>query len=611
MVVPPSRRVYDGFAMVMLAASPVLAVWLFGGMPFWAAGPLLFCCLLGAGLYGARPLFFGGKGADPWPPGFLPLLVFIAYGAAQLPRAIPFESAVEWLKVAGAVLAYGAWTGLSREGGRWRWLLALLLLTVTLMAWYAIIQHAQGSRLVLTVERPAGYGMRASGAYICPNHFANLLALTAPMALALAMMPAAGIPLRLLAGYAALVILPPLYLSGSRSAWLGLLAGLCVTAALLGLRRGARRAWLVLLATAVALAVSSVLVWWLSPLVQARVADALTGNVRLNLWRDTLAMIADKPWWGHGPGVFRWVYPRYWHHLNIYIDPEFAHNDYLQLVAEYGVVGAALLLTALGVALVRMVGQIGRADGARGDFLCAGFVGACAACAVHACFDYNFHVYGNVQTLAVYGGITAGMLGAHGRFVPPTLLSARWRFGVALLPFVLLVLLSRSLLSYGLALRGEVARLKQQPDAAVEAYRLAARVAPENGLAHRGIGLARSAQTFLNFDRELKQRQAEEAAQAFQRALQLNPQDLDARFGLAQLRINMGDPQGAVAELRALVDRAPYHREYLVALGLQLRAQQQYEEALALFERAKALGNTEQIQLNIDLLRRRLLPPSS
>lgn len=606
---PRSRSFFEWVIILQLALSSLAGIWLFGGVQLWAVGPLMFLVFIATALYALRPLFFPGISISAWPPATLGLLLFLLYGGAQIPRAsASYEASLTVLVMASAVLAFVVWTGLAGESGRWRWLLAALLLSVTVMAWYAIILHTHDSRAVLNLERPVQYGMRASGAYFCPNHFANLLAMTASMALAIAVMPAAGFPLRLLSGYAVLVSLPPLYLSGSRSAWLGLIAGFLVVAALLGLRRGIRRAVLLSAVVVIALAAAGVLAWFLLPLVRERILDALQGNVRINLWRDTLAMIADKPWFGSGPGSFRWVYPHYWHHLAIYIDPQFAHNDYLQLAAEFGIVGALLLLGALGWGLFRFVRLIRYGDADRGDFLIAGFAGACAACAVHACFDYNFHIYGNVHVLAALGGITASVLHAGGHLKTPRLLAgwSRWSALWALLPLLLALLAARAVASYGYALRGDFRRETAHLETAIADYRTAIKIEPRNGSAHRGLGQCLSVQAYWNLDRDTKRTQAEEARAEFQRALEVNPWDTAALFSIGRVYNILGDSNRALESMRELVKRVPHHRDYWLELGLQLRSMQKYEEALEVFERVRTMQNSEQVELNIRFLRRKL-----
>lgn len=606
-----SRRIYDGAALLLLLASSVAGIWLYGAVRFWSIGPLMLSVCLAGILYFARPLIFRSVPPLGWPPAILGLCAFLLYGFIRIPSAaVPHAAQGAMLVIASAVLAYVVWSGLACEERRWRWLLALLFLSITVMAWYAIIQNAHDSNIVLGYPRPDQYGMRASGAYFCPNHFANVLAATLPMAVAIAAMPAARAPLRLLAGYSVLVILPPLYLSGSRSAWLGVLAGLLVVLTLLGLRRSFRRALFMLLIAALSVAVVGLLAWFLLPLVQTRVADALKGNVRLFLWRDTLDIIRAQPWFGFGPGSYRWVYPKYWHHLTHYIDPEFAHNDYLQLLAEFGIVGALVLVGSVGWLVVRLVRSLRNGDTDRSSFMIAGFVGALTAYGVHAAFDYNFHIYSNVHVLIAFAGITAALLRGNGGTgaAPRVGLQGggRWRAAWALLPLLLALFTARALAGYTLVQRGDVEREASNFDEAVAAYRRALRLEPGNGDAHRGIAQCLTVQAFWNLDPETKRVQAEEARAEYWRALACNSWDVSSRLGLSRAYSALDQPEEALDSLRALVEMIPHEPGYKIELGLQLRAMQRYGEALEVFEALQKTKNTEQVRLNIAFLRRKL-----
>lgn len=610
-LLPVSRSIYEWIALALLLLAPVAGTWIFGGVRLWSVGPLMLVVFFAAMLYFARPLFFSGASIRYWPTVTLGLLVFLGYGFLTIPRAAaPDQAWIAMLVATSAVVAFVVWSGLAGEGGRWRWLLAALFLSISIMAWYAIVQHTHESRLVLGYERPEQYGMRASGAYFCPNHFANLLALTVPMAFAVTCVRSAGFPLRLLAGYTMLVVLPPLYLSGSRSAWLGLIAGILAMSGFFGLRRGIGRALLLFVVVSIVIAVLGVLAWLLLPLVQERVLDALHGNVRINLWRDTLTMIADRPWLGVGAGGFRWVYPHYWHFLTIYIDPEFVHNDYLQLLAEFGIVGAFILFAVVAWMLFSLARLLHAGDTDRGAYLIAGFVGAFVAYAVHANFDYNFHIYGNAHVLAALGGITVAVLHSGGHIqIPPRLAlgaGARWSAVWALVPLVLLLLTGRTVASYGFALRGDLERKEAQLEAAMASYQTALRISSSNGAAHRGIAQCLSSMAYWNVVPGDKREQAEKARAEFQRALEINPWDLGARFGLSRIYNTLGDSEKGLSALRELVELIPHQRDYKLELGLQLRSMGRYAEALEVFREVQKSQNSEQVRLNIRFLQRKL-----
>ena len=68
------------------------------------------------------------------------------------------------------------------------------------------------------------------------------------------------------------------------------------------------------------------------------------GNIRddrLTLWKDTLLIFKDYPFFGCGFGTFQDIYPRYsaFTHNLIY---DHAHNDYLELLTDGGLVGFSL-----------------------------------------------------------------------------------------------------------------------------------------------------------------------------------------------------------------------------------------------------------------------------
>ena len=611
----PGQSVYEWVILVLVGLAPLLGVWLYGGVRTWSVGPLMACVFLGAALCALRYIRADQGPARRWSPGLLLLAVFVGYGFLLIPRsAVPYDSYMEALKVASFLGAYWVWTELAGVQGRWRWLMAGFLIVVTMMAWYAIIQHAHGARGVLILIRPDDYGMRASGAYFCPNHFANLLNLTIPFAVALAAAPSAGLPLRLLAGYSVLVALPPLYLTQSRSGWIGVVAGLAVTISLLGLRRSFRRCLSLLVITPLVSLVVGLGVWMVSPMVQERVAAALAGNVRLALWRDTLLMIREQPWLGWGPYSFRWVYPHFWHNMTSYLDPQFAHNDYLQLLAEYGVVGLVILVGAVLAGAIHLLRWVRRSDSTREACLIAGALGALAASAAHACFDYNFHIYGNAQVLVMLLGVTTGVLLSAQPALPPirSVPLARARALGALLPLLLLVLTVRMVTTYAFSLQGDFARKKFEMEQAQQAYKTALRVEPRNWQAHLGLGHVWGSQAFWNRDAETRTQQVQLAKASYQQAMARNKWETQASFGLSRMYNVEGQTAQALELLQGAAARMPFHRDLQAQLGLQLRRMGRYQEALEVFQQVRKLGPSEMADLNIQSLKRLLAkaPPT-
>ncbi len=69
---------------------------------------------------------------------------------------------------------------------------------------------------------------------------------------------------------------------------------------------------------------------------------------RARIFADTLAIWRDNPWWGTGPGSFTQVFPYYQSEALSRHAVRHAHNDPLQFLSEYGLLGGGLTLLCLG-----------------------------------------------------------------------------------------------------------------------------------------------------------------------------------------------------------------------------------------------------------------------
>ena len=119
--------------------------------------------------------------------------------------------------------------------------------------------------------------------------------------------------------------------------------------------------------------------------------DPTTG--RTHFWSVTTDIIKHNPILGAGWGAYSVLYPRYDSRNGLY-RLEQAHNDYLQVLADGGIVGAALGL--LFIAILFREGFARRES--RDDFRRAVSTGALAGCfavLVHSFFDFTLHTTSN------------------------------------------------------------------------------------------------------------------------------------------------------------------------------------------------------------------------
>ena len=608
------QSLYEWTALALALIAPVCGPWIFGGVRLWSMGTLLFLTFAAGVLFGLRPLFFRMAGHPVFPAPLPVLSLFFLYAVARISHAAsPCDAMHDVIRIFGLTLAFWIWADLT--GGhhdRWRWMMSLLLLSAALMSLYALILHNRGSRLVLMLPRPEAYGMRASGAFMCPNHFASFIGMMLPVALALILCRDAGYTMRIFAAYALAVIPPALYLTQSRSGWLGALLGIVVTAILLSARRSWRSFWIAVFLAPLAAAAVGAASWTFSPVVRARAEDAMHGNPRVALWKDTVQMIKSAPLYGVGPGGFRWAYPRFWHEMKAFLDPEHAHNETLEAVAEYGAIGSGILAAGLTVMAGTMLLRLRSAPRGKDGTLVAGALGAGTAVLIHSCFDYNLHVFGVASSVVMIAGVAIAGLFSSGTIPRRAWCGPKFRRAVGAVSaaacVVAAVLIARAVAADAFTRRGDAARMRLEYEVSELAYQRAIACEPGNAQPHVGYGHLLRTRATWSFDEAEKKLLIARAAEQYRTALDRNPLENEAEVSLALLYNLAGDRDRALAALRAIVEKAPLHRDNLCRLGLQLKQMGRPAEALDVFRRARQLGSTEMIEVNVGELEKNAAP---
>jgi len=129
--------------------------------------------------------------------------------------------------------------------------------------------------------------------------------------------------------------------------------------------------------------------------------DPTTG--RAHFWNVTLDIIKVHPIVGTGLGAFPTVYTRY-DSRNGSFRLEQVHNDYLQIMSDGGIIGAAL-----GLVFVVMLFRYGFARRESPDDFRSGVaLGALAGCfavLVHSFFDFTLHTTANALLFLVMAAL--------------------------------------------------------------------------------------------------------------------------------------------------------------------------------------------------------------
>ncbi len=405
---------------------------------FVGRGPYPFLALPGYGVLALAALAaLGGLGSRRGAGVRWACVVFSA-GLAAWVAAPLLERMDEWIpglivrQVLAAAVVYGL-AVFCVTGSRERWvLLALLLAGAFAQAALGFFQYlAPEARLhlgwvtTLCPDHMEMHTFRARGLFYNANHLAWLLNIAGAFSLAVGVWGGARLWARVALLYAAAVFFGLGILTQSRGGLIGMLAALGVFFALgcrsllsgaLG-RRG-RTAGMLFLSLAAVLGAA-----WLafssSDLAQYRVFTAADEGYRVNVWKTALRLWQTDPIVGAGAGTFTNA-SRQLRLQTDAIDDICAHNDWVQGLAELGLVGAGLGLCvvvlhfaagwrAFGAASRRK--SRGEGDGLRAAIQ-AGALAALAACAAHSFFDFNMQVPANMLLLALVLGLLAAPGGA-------------------------------------------------------------------------------------------------------------------------------------------------------------------------------------------------------
>ncbi len=318
---------------------------------------------------------------------------------------------------------------LDREGDR-RILHALLGLGAFEAA-YGLFQYLTGWQRIFWYAKTVNLEM-ATGTYINYDHYAGLLEMILPFALAFVYGEYRKISrqysrapgqlrnailrgeLQKLVLWLVLgaILFVAIVFSQSR---MGLMSAI-VSALLvfvLAATSGSQKAWqrlsvatvtLVFLIAGISLAV------WIGPEpVMARFENlgeqyGASANNRATIWKDTLRLIDAHPWVGTGLGTFSIAYPSVQTSFEGRLVSH-AHNDYLEFASELGIPAAVMLFGGIFYLLLQSARSSRRNEDRLDRAVALGCFGSILSILLHSRTDFNLQIPANALVFAVVLGI--------------------------------------------------------------------------------------------------------------------------------------------------------------------------------------------------------------
>ena len=361
--------------------------------------------------------------------------VFFAYILVRaFLSSVTYLARIDAYSVLGGLLVY-LLVACFFTDSRQRMILVFLLLIFGLVhVFIGAIQFRNGDNFMpISFLQRFDYERRASGFYVCPNHLAGLLEVLGVFGLSMTFWSRLPVWAKLISAYATITCYLGLILTGSRGGYLSALGSLLVFLALSGLvlrQVSGRFLWRIggpAVIIAVLMGLAAFFLIHRNAYLSDRAQSMFEKNVRLEMWKAAIQQWKLQPLFGTGSGTYLY-YGRQFRTPELQTDPVYVHNDYLQLLADYGLAGGAFFLIFLGSHLgngwknFRRLGLKRVAVSSRllsnAMALQLGAIPAVFAYMIHSFFDFNLHIPANVLLVAFVFGLLANAGAQHQAELP-------------------------------------------------------------------------------------------------------------------------------------------------------------------------------------------------
>lgn len=266
-----------------------------------------------------------------------------------------------------------------------------------------------------------------SGTFINKNHFAGYLEMV--ILLTFGVLVTRFVPARLdlshpiavpreekyiKAGLVMFLLCPMIaahLLSGSRGGMMSLIGGLLIFWLLVGARRQIKR-WLIVML------IFSILVGGISVFIGrealmrrvatfAEIETQPSFQTRWEFWRSAVHIFADFPLTGSGSGTFQHLSRRYQTFRDTHRHVRYTENDYVQLLAETGILGSGFVLLTVLLFWLQTFSAWKQRRSRQTIILGAACLSALFALVLHSLTDFNLHIPSNALLFTVIAALSS------------------------------------------------------------------------------------------------------------------------------------------------------------------------------------------------------------
>ncbi|MBI5556359.1 MAG: O-antigen ligase family protein [Deltaproteobacteria bacterium] len=326
---------------------------------------------------------------------------------------------------------------------------------------------------------------------------------------------------------------------------------------------------------------------------------------RTMIWQNALEMIKERPLTGFGLENFKIYYPPFHTRaVNEFLfsakqQPDYVHNDLIQIAVELGMTGLFLFLMFFVVAFRQAIVLPASLQLTREEKIITTGVGGAIA-AVFVISLANFPFYRSVSSLAFF--TCAGMLSSFARKISwekrqysmqiPFLLFVLAGVGIVLINLLVFRFNVANIQSDSYYKISQQAEKNEQWEDAVQAGMLAVSHNPHNmeALSAVGLGLAKTGRL-------------PQSIAALETVLQSHPYNVNALINLATSLQQTGDQGKTLAAMKRILEILPEDGNTTKGIAAIYLQRKNYQEALNYFARAaKILPENAKIHANLGYL---------
>ena len=593
-------RLLLGLLLAILVFAPI-GLGAVPAAPFLVVQGLVIAVLL---VWGVR-LWISPRPQLLWPPICWVVLAFMVYAVGRyLTADIEYVARQEMIQVLvlGGIF-FAILNHLYRQESA-QGVVFTLVATATAISFLAIYQYLHHTRTIWGYSSP--YPGRAFGTYVSPNNFACFLELLIPPALAFMVAGRLAPQYRALLAAALVLMGAGLVVSFSRGGWLATGAGVVTVLVLLATHRHLRVISILLL-----LLIGGGVAYlgyrhfgqvadtnhepWSAGVFLASQRDLI---MRLDMWSAAANMWRDHFWFGAGPAHYNSLFDQY-RPERMQLQPDRAHNDYLNLLADWGVAGGLIVLAGLVALVAGLIKAWPHIQRAEADFnsgfsnrfaFYVGASGALLALTLHSLMDFNLHIPANAALALTW----LALLSSNQRFA-----TERWwvnvraglKWGVTALLLVMMAYLSWQGWRRSQETRWLARAEGQSPSSVERAACLEQAIAAEPKNFQTYYDLAEIWRVNCFIESENYQQLADQALQRYQQSRELNP-----HFTYNYLRTGMClDWLGRHAEAQPFFSQAeataPNNSQIVACIGWHYALVRDYGAARQWFLRSLQLDS--------------------